>query len=85
MAAVTPVTYTSGMTAAAKKLLDEALSLPEEARQELMLALGASLRPVELSDAWREEIATRLERIKSGNAVLRDPMEHLEELRAKFG
>lgn len=85
MVAVTPVTYTSVMTAAPKKLLDGALALPEEARQELMLALGASLRPVGLSDAWREEVARRLGRIKSGNALLLDPTEHLEELRAKFG
>ncbi len=73
------------MTSAAKKVLDDALALPEEAREELLTALSASLRPVELSPAWHAEIARRLEQIESGEAVLLDAETHLAKLRAKLG
>ena len=86
MQAVTPWVYTAqSMTSAAKKVLEEALALSEEAREELVFALSASLMPASLSDAWRDEIAARLERLATGTAELLDAREHLDELRAKFG
>ncbi len=73
------------MTSAAKKVLEEALALSDEAREELVFALSASLKPVGLSDAWREEIAARLERLEAGTAKLLDAREHVDELLAKLG
>ncbi len=73
------------MTSAANKILDGALALPEEAREELLTTLSASLRPVELSPAWHAEIARRLANIESGEAVVLDAETHFAELRAKLG
>ena len=73
------------MTSDAKKVLEEALALPDEAREELLLALSASLKPASSGDAWRDEIGARLERLESGTAKVLDAHEQLDELRAKFG
>ena len=69
---------------AEKKIFDEALSLPSESREALVVALAESLDPVELSPAWEAEIVRRLERLASGEARILDAEEHLRELRAKF-
>jgi len=58
-----------------EKLLAEALTLPEEDRAELAHDLLASLDTVDddVDEAWRIEIATRLEEYRAGNAeVLTD-------------
>ena len=58
-----------------EKLLAEALTLPEEDRAELAHDLLASLDSVDddVDEAWRIEIATRLEEYRAGNAeVLTD-------------
>ncbi len=73
------------MTSTAKKILDEALALPREEREELVGALSSSLEPVELSPEWEAEIARRVRKIESGEAVFRDAQDHLDELRAKYG
>tara|TARA_B100001179_G_scaffold52532_1_gene35684 strand:+ start:994 stop:1332 length:339 start_codon:yes stop_codon:yes gene_type:complete len=59
--------------------------LSDEAREELVFALSASLKSVGLSDEWREEIAARLERLEAGTAKLLDAREIVDELRAKLG
>ena len=53
------------MTSAAKKILEDALSLPEEERAALVDALNESLEAPEdaLSPEWRAEIARRIEAI----------------------
>jgi hypothetical protein len=64
------------MTSRARKILEEALLLPEEDR----LLIAAELKgSVESSDsfenvgsAWRVEIARRLRSIQDGTAVLHD-------------
>ncbi len=56
------------MTSAAKKILDEALALPEEDRVTLVEALSDSLDPegIELSPEWTAEIGDRIAQIESG-------------------
>ena len=60
------------MTSTAKKILDEALTLPEEDREALVEALSESLeRPRdELSDEWKAEIARRIEAVERGESKL---------------
>lgn len=60
------------MTSAAKKILDEALALPERDREALVEALSDSLeRPrYELSDEWKAEIARRIEAVERGESKL---------------
>ena len=71
------------MTPAAKKILEEALALSEQEREELVSALSSSLEPVELSPEWSSEIRRRIEKIERGEAELLDAEEHLAELRQK--
>jgi hypothetical protein len=68
-----------------KKVLEAALALPADAREELVDALSISLEPVTLTPEWQSEIARRLERIEKGEAIFHDAEEHLQVLRAKYG
>lgn len=56
------------MTAAAKKILEEALALSEEERSELISALSDSLEqpPVDLGEAWTAEVGQRIAQLESG-------------------
>lgn len=56
------------MTAGAKKVLEEALSLPDEERMELVAALSDSFEPppTELSPEWKAEIEDRIGQIERG-------------------
>ncbi len=56
------------VTSSAKKILDEALALPEEEREELVATLSDSLDParVEVSPKWTSEIGSRIAQIESG-------------------
>lgn len=59
------------MTSAAEKLLEQALSLPEEEREALVDALAQSLtQRATLSDAWKTEIARRIEAVERGESKL---------------
>ena len=94
------VHYNERVTSAAKKLLDQALALPPEDREQLVGALGLtlpakereelvdtlsqSLESVQLSPAWQAELHRRIERIQDGTAVLRDVNDVLAELRTKY-
>lgn len=73
------------MTSTAKKILDEALALSQEEREELVDALSNSLEPMELSPGWEVEVARRMRKIENGEAVYHDVEEHLQRLRAKYG
>ncbi|MCA9681801.1 MAG: addiction module protein [Myxococcales bacterium] len=73
------------MTAAAKKVFEEALALSDSEREELVEILSQSLPPTELSTEWKAELARRIEKIESGRAVLHDAGAHAQALRAKFG
>ncbi|MGB3052331.1 MAG: addiction module protein [Polyangiales bacterium] len=71
------------MTSAAKKILEEALALSQQEREELVGALSNSLDPVQLSPEWSVEIGDRIRKIERGEAKFLDAEEHLAELRAK--
>ncbi len=71
------------VTSAAKKILDEALALSQQEREELVSALSTSLDPVELSPEWSAEIGRRVRKIERGEADFLDAEEHLAELRTK--
>jgi putative addiction module component (TIGR02574 family) len=62
------------MTSRARKILEEALTLPEEDRLYLAEALQESVETVESQEevdaAWRQEIVRRVRSIKDGSAVL---------------
>lgn len=67
-----------------KKILEDALALPQEEREELMSALSESLDLVRVSPAWEAELARRVSRIESGEACVLDASAHAAALRAKF-
>ncbi len=73
------------MTSAAREVLQAALALPTDEREELVGALSSSLEPIALSPQWQEEIARRLQRIEDGDATFHDAENHLQSLRAKYG
>ena len=60
------------MTSTAKKILDEALALPEDERAALVDALNESLEAPEedLSPEWKAEIAHRIEAVERGEPRL---------------
>jgi len=68
------------MAAQFQDLLDQALGLPEEDRAELADRLLASLDEEpdpEVEEAWRQEVARRLEELHSG-AVTSIPWEEIK-------
>jgi hypothetical protein len=71
------------VTSAAKKILEEALALSPQEREELVTALSSSLEPVQLSPKWSVEIGDRIRRITRGDAKFLDAAEHLAQLRQK--
>jgi putative addiction module component (TIGR02574 family) len=64
------------MSSRARKILEEALSLPEEDRlliaAELRGSVDASSPPEEVEEAWRDEVVRRLKSIEDGSAVLHE-------------
>ena len=60
------------MTSATKKILEEALALPEEERAALVSALNESLEAPadDLSPEWKAEIARRIEAVERGESRL---------------
>lgn len=58
------------MTSAAKKLLQQALTLSDEEREDLVVALSDSLPAVVVSTEWTEEIQQRIAALKDGSAEL---------------
>ena len=60
------------MTSATKKILEDALALPEEQRATLVAALNESLETTEddLTPEWKAEIARRIEAVERGDSRL---------------
>lgn len=56
------------VTAAAKKILEDALALTEGERMELMAALSDSFepQPTDLSPEWKAEIESRIGQLERG-------------------
>lgn len=76
------------MSAVSDKLLEEALSLPAEARLDLVERLIASLNlPIDkgIERAWAEEAERRVEQIESGEAELIPGDEVFSRIRKKLG
>ena len=75
------------MTSSAKKILDEALALPEDERRRVAERLLESV-PRESADAvaraWDQEVLRRLEAAENGETEARDWDEAAAELRAKY-
>ena len=72
------------MTSTAKKILEQALSLPEDEREALVDALADSLErpPADLSDEWKAEIARRIDAVERGESKLIEADEVDARLRA---
>jgi putative addiction module component (TIGR02574 family) len=62
--------HTELVTSATKKILEDALALPEKEGEALVEALSDSLdlEAVELSPKWTREIRNRIAQIESGEA-----------------
>lgn len=58
----------ASVTAAAKKILEDALALTDDERLELMAALSDSFepQPTELSPEWKAEIEDRIGQLERG-------------------
>ena len=71
LACIARRSYNQPMTTAAKKLLEDALALPERERRELGEALLDSLEEPtgEVEATWRTEVLRRVDEIQSGAAV----------------
>jgi hypothetical protein len=75
------------VTAAAKKVLDEALALPEEDRRRVVEALLDTMDPdvtSEIEVAWIEEARQRARRLEQGEVKARDGEAALAALEAKL-
>lgn len=76
------------MNARARKIIDEALSLPEEDRALVVAELQESLGPDSPEDvqaAWDDELVRRAQMIASGKADLLEGEYVAQRIRAKFG
>jgi putative addiction module component (TIGR02574 family) len=76
--------YNVGVTTAVERVFKDALSLSDEEREELVAALTQTLAPVDLDPTWKAELARRIAKIESGEAVLHDAELHAQQLRAKY-
>jgi len=72
---------------AAKKLIDQALSLPEDEREAIALELMASLGEHEADwhEAWAEEIDRRVAEVQAGTVTLHSWSDAKAALRARLG
>jgi putative addiction module component (TIGR02574 family) len=77
-------TYTVVVTTAVERVFKDALALSDEEREELVAVLSQTLATVELDPAWKAELARRISKIESGEAVLHDAELHAKQLREKF-
>ena len=69
VAVTEPSRRLSLVTAAAKKILEDALALTDDERMELMSALSDSFepKPTELSPEWKAEIEDRIGQLERGD------------------
>jgi putative addiction module component (TIGR02574 family) len=76
------------VTSTAKKVLAQALALPDDERKALVEVLITSVQwdaPEDLERAWSEEIVRRLERHERGETVAVDWDEAKRRIRDKHG
>ncbi len=76
------------MSGAVRQILEAALKLPDDEREQLVDELKATLHngfaTEEVEQAWASEIVRRSEEIDSGKAVLRDWDEARDEILAEL-
>ena len=75
------------MTAAAEKILEDALSLPDDERRriaELLLDSVSTDSTEEIEAAWVVEAVRRAEQLERGEVEALDGESVLEDLKAKF-
>ena len=76
------------MSGAVRQILEAALKLPDDEREQLVDELKATLHngfaTEEVEQAWASEIERRSEEIDSGKAVLRDWDEARDEILAEL-
>ena len=81
------VAYTDTVTAHARKILEEALSLPEDDRQRLAEALLDSIPAEvaeELENAWNREAVRRAEAFEHGEVQAIEGEQAMKDLRSKL-
>lgn len=75
------------MTSTAKKILDEALTLPEDDRRRVAERLLDSVprdSAEDVEEAWDQEVLRRVAAAERGETEARDGDEASDELRAKY-
>ena len=75
------------MTATAKKILDDALALPDDERRriaELLLDSISTDTTEEIEAAWVSEAVRRADELERGEVEALDGESVLEDLKAKF-
>ena len=75
------------MTAEAKKILEDALSLPDDERRriaELLLDSISTESAEEIEAAWVAEAVRRAEQLERGEVAALDGQSVLADLKAKF-
>lgn len=76
------------MTAIAKQVCIEALSLPKKARADLAHRLLVSLEDEaatpEIEDAWKQVAERRIEGLKKGKTTARDARQAVQEARKRL-
>ncbi|MFO0607249.1 MAG: addiction module protein [Polyangiales bacterium] len=75
------------MSRSSNAILADAMQLPSEERERIALTLLDSIGKApddELDDAWREEVARRLDDLHEGRAIARPWDEVRADLRAKL-
>lgn len=81
------VAYTKNVTAQARKILEQALSLPDDDRQRLAEALLDSI-PAEVAEelekAWNAEALRRAEAFERGEVQAIDGEKAISDLRSKL-
>lgn len=81
------VAYTRRVTAQARKILEEALSLPDDDRQRLAEALLDSI-PAEIAEeletSWNAEALRRAEAFEGGEVQAVDGEQAIDSLRSKL-
>jgi putative addiction module component (TIGR02574 family) len=73
------------MSAATKEVLEAALKLDPEQREELIEELSASLDVTDLGDYWEAEIKRRMDDVDSGRVKPVPASEVFSRLEQRFG
>jgi hypothetical protein len=76
------------MSARARRIIEEALALPEEDRALVVAELQESLEsdsPEDLQEAWDDELVRRAQLVASGSAELIDGERVAQRVRQKYG